>query len=93
MTQVEHTASGHPVASSDPIDYVRWLGVAAFTCGVAIPRRSSGLALVPGASPNQVTVYSDGGSAGSLAQTLEAIEREYTHVQWLLGAPRVTRQR
>lgn len=85
MTPVEHTDLD-PV---DSIDYVRWLGIAAFTCGLSIPRRSSGLALVPGASPNRVTVYSDGGSAGSLAQTLEDIEREYTHNQWLLGgAPR-----
>ena len=63
------------------IDYVRWMGIAAWTGGLAIPRHSRGLALKPGSSARHISIE----SAGGCARTLETIEREYTHIQWLLG--------
>lgn len=63
------------------IDYVRWMGIAAWTGGLAIPRHSRGLALKPGISARHISIE----SAGGCARTLETIEREYTHIQWLLG--------
>lgn len=63
------------------IDYVRWMGIAAWTCGLAIPRRSLGVSLIPGNSPRHVSIQ----CAGGCAHTLEVIEREYTGIQWLLG--------
>lgn len=66
-------------------DYVRWMGIAAWTSGAAIPRDSRGLAVAPGRSPRHILVESAGGSATAL----EVAEREHTHIQWLLGgAPR-----
>ncbi|KAA8723750.1 hypothetical protein [Corynebacterium spheniscorum] len=67
------------------INYLRWMGVAAWTCGLAIPRHSKGMSVAPGGSPHRIRIE----SAGGCANTLELIEREYTHIQWLLaGAPR-----
>ncbi|MDO4914464.1 hypothetical protein [Corynebacterium sp.] len=63
------------------IDYVRWMGIAAWTGGLAIPRHSRGLAIKPGSSARHILIE----SAGGCARTLETIEREYTHIQWLLG--------
>jgi len=63
------------------IDYVRWMGIAAWTGGLAIPRHSRGLALKPGSSARHISIE----SAGGCARTLETIEREYTYIQWLLG--------
>lgn len=55
--------------------------IAAWTGGLAIPRHSRGLALTPGSSARHISIE----SAGGCTHTLEAIEREYTHIQWLLG--------
>ena len=67
------------------VDYVRWMGIAAWTCGLAIPRHTLGLSLAPGESPGHISIQ----CAGGRANTLEVIEREYTHIQWLLaGSPR-----
>lgn len=67
------------------MNYLRWMGVAAWTCGLAIPRHSKGISITPGNSPHRIRIE----SAGGCANTLELIEREYTHIQWLLeGAPR-----
>ena len=67
------------------IDYVRWIGIAAWTSGLAIPRNCQALAVLPGDSPGRILIQ----SAGGPATTFEDIEREYTHIQWLLGgAPR-----
>ncbi|MGJ4140976.1 hypothetical protein ACN4D8_07090 [Corynebacterium macclintockiae] len=66
------------------IDYVRWIGIAAWTSGLAIPRNCQALAVLPGDSPRRILIQ----SAGGRATTFEDIEREYTHIQWLLaGAP------
>ena len=66
------------------IDYVRWIGIAAWTSGLAVPRNCQALAVLPGDSPGRILVQ----SAGGRATTFEDIEREYTHIQWLLaGAP------
>ena len=66
------------------IDYVRWIGIAAWTSGLAIPRNCQALAVLPGDSPGRILIQ----SAGGRATTFEDIEREYTHIQWLLaGAP------
>ena len=66
------------------IDYARWIGIAAWTSGLAIPRNCQALAVVPGDSPGRILIQ----SAGGRATTFEDIEREYTHIQWLLaGAP------
>lgn len=65
--------------------YLRWMGIAAWTGGPAIPRRSRGLSIAPGDTPGHVSIESAGGCAAALA----LIEREHTHIQWLLGgAPR-----
>ncbi|WP_337447438.1 hypothetical protein [Corynebacterium pseudokroppenstedtii] len=48
---------------------------------LAIPRHSRGLAIKPGSSAQHILIE----SAGGCAHTLETIEREYTHIQWLLG--------
>lgn len=67
------------------IDYVRWMGVAAWTCGLAIPRNTLGVSLSPSGSPGHISIE----CAGGCASTLEVIEREYAHIQWLLaGSPR-----
>lgn len=67
------------------IDYVRWMGVAAWTCGLAIPRNTLGVSLSPSGSPGHISIE----CAGGCANTLEVIEREYAHIQWLLaGSPR-----
>lgn len=67
------------------MNYLRWMGVAAWTCGLAIPRHSKGISITPGGSPHRIRIE----SAGGCAHSLELIEREYTHIQWLLaGAPR-----
>lgn len=67
------------------MNYLRWMGVAAWTCGLAIPRHSKGISITPGNSPHCIRIE----SAGGCAHSLELIEREYTHIQWLLaGAPR-----
>ncbi|MDU7286789.1 hypothetical protein [Corynebacterium kroppenstedtii] len=63
------------------IDYVRWMGIAAWTGGLANPRHSRGLAIKPGSSARHILIE----SAGGCAHTLETIEREYTHFRWLLG--------
>ena len=66
------------------IDYVRWIGIAAWTSGLAIPRNCQALAVLPGDSPGRILIQ----SAGGRATAFEDIEREYTHIQWLLaGAP------
>ena len=66
------------------IDYVRWIGIAAWTSGLAIPRNCQALAVLPGDSPGRILIQ----SAGGRAKAFEDIEREYTHIQWLLaGAP------
>lgn len=66
------------------IDYVRWIGIAAWTSGLAIPRNCQALAVLPGDSPGRILIQ----SAGGRSTTFEDIEREYTHIQWLLaGAP------
>lgn len=66
------------------IDYVRWIGIAAWTSGLAIPRNCQALAVLPGDSPGRILLQSAGGGS----TTFEDIEREYTHIQWLLaGAP------
>lgn len=62
-------------------DYVRWMGIAAWTCGSEFPRRSRGLCLVPGSTPRHVLIQ----SAGGPSDALKGIEREFTHMQWLLG--------
>lgn len=65
--------------------YLHWMGIAAWTGGPAIPRRSRGLSIAPGDTPGHVSIESAGGCAAPLA----LIEREHTHIQWLLGgAPR-----
>lgn len=67
----------------NPIDYVRWMGIAAWTCGAEIPRRS--VVVAPGPVPGRIVIQSTGGNA----QVLTGIEREHMHIQWLLGgAPR-----
>lgn len=67
------------------VDYVRWIGIAAWTSGLAIPRNCQALTVLPGDSPGRILIQ----SAGGRATTFEDIEREYTHIQWLLaGAPR-----
>lgn len=67
------------------IDYVRWMGVATWTCGLAIPRNTLGVSLSPSGSPGHISIE----CAGGCANTLEVIEREYAHIQWLLaGSPR-----
>lgn len=67
------------------MNYLRWMGVSAWTCGLAIPRHSKGISITPGGSPHRIRIE----SAGGCAHSLELIEREYTHIQWLLaGAPR-----
>lgn len=67
------------------IDYVRWMGVAAWTCGLSIPRNTLGVSLSPSGSPGHISIE----CAGGCASTLEVIEREYAHIQWLLaGSPR-----
>lgn len=67
------------------MNYLRWMGVAAWTCGLAIPRHSKGISITPGNSAHRIRIE----SAGGCAHSLELIEREYTHIQWLLaGAPR-----
>lgn len=66
------------------IDYVRWIGIAAWTSGLAISRNCQALAVLPGDSPGRILIQ----SAGGRATAFEDIEREYTHIQWLLaGAP------
>lgn len=62
-------------------DYVRWMGIAAWTCGADIPRLTRGLCLVPGTSPRHISIQSVGGTVDALV----AIEREFTGIQWLLG--------
>lgn len=63
------------------IDYVAWMGIATWTCGPTIPRRSRGLSMAPGDTPDRITVE----TAGGCVPAFEDIEREYTHIQWLLS--------
>lgn len=60
------------------------MGVATWTCAHAFPRRSRAVAVVPGATPGCIVIETAGGHALALV----AMERAFTHIQWLLaGAP------